>query len=257
MIAFLSLLLALGIALSRRSAKDPGKIRRLIREMSLANRLWRAPRIHGELLKLGIEVAQSTVAKYMVRVGGRRPGNPFCTIMRRASAHGLFLIVPTVGFRLLFVLVILRHERRRLISLSVTDHPTADRIARQLTDAFPWDEAPDFLIRDRDGCYGQAVTKRLAAMGIRDHPTARWSPWQNGHAERLIGSIRRECLDHIVVFGEAHLRRILAAYGGYYNKLRTHLSLRNDSPSRRQVQRLGQLSVQPIVGALHHQSCRI
>jgi transposase InsO family protein len=112
--------------------------------------------------------------------------------------------VPTVGFRLLFVLVILRHERRRLISLSVTDHPTAEWVARQLTDAFPWDEAPDYMIRDRDGCYGQAVTKRLAAMGIRDHPAAARSPWQNGHAERLIGSIRRECLDHVVVFGETH-----------------------------------------------------
>jgi transposase InsO family protein len=121
-----------------------------------------------------------------------------------------FLAVPTIGFRLLFVLVILRHEHRRLISLSVTAHPTAEWIARQITDAFPWDEAPDYMIRDRDGSYGQAVTKRLAAMGIRDHPTAPRSPWQNGHAERLIGSIRRECLDHIVVFGETHLRRILA-----------------------------------------------
>ena len=155
-----------------------------------------------------------------------------------------------------FVLVILRHERRRLISLSVTDHPTAEWIARQITDAFPWDEAPDYMIRDRDGCYGQAVTKRLAAMGIRDHPTAPRSPWQNGHAERLIGSIRRECLDHIVVFGEAHLRRILAAYAGYYNELRTHLSLGKDSPGHRPIQRLGQLAARPILGGLHHQYCR-
>jgi transposase InsO family protein len=168
-----------------------------------------------------------------------------------------FLIVPTVGFRLLFVLVILRHERRRLISLSVTAHPTADWIARQITDAFPWDEAPEYMIRDRDGCYGQAVTKRLAAMGIRDHPTARRFPWQNGHAERLIGSIRRECLDHIVVFGEAHLRRILVGYAGYYNELRTHLSLGKDSPRRRQTQRLGQLAALPILGGLHHQYCRM
>jgi transposase InsO family protein len=157
--------------------KVPVEIRQLIREMSLANRLWGAPRIHGELLKLGLEVAQSTVAK--AGVGAMD-----------------FLIVPTVGFRLLFVLVILRHERRRLISLSITDHPTAEWIARQITDAFPWDEAPDYMVRDRDGCYGHAVTKRLAAMGIRDHPIALRSPWQNGHAERLIGSIRRECLDH-------------------------------------------------------------
>ena len=113
------------------------------------------------------------------------------------------------------------------------------------------------MIRDRDGCYGQTVTKRLAAMGIRDHPTAPRSPWQNGHAERLIGSIRRECLDHIVVFGEADLRQILAAYAGYYNELRTHLSVEMDSPRHRPVQRLGQLAAQPILGGLHHQYCRI
>jgi transposase InsO family protein len=132
-----------------------------------------------------------------------------------------FLIVPTVGFRLLFVLVILRHQRRQLISFTVTTNPTAEWIARQITDAFPWNEAPDYLIRDRDASYGHAVTRRLAAMGIRDHPTAPRSPWQNGHAERLIGSIRRECLDHIIVFGDIHLRRILGAYIGYYNEHRT------------------------------------
>jgi transposase InsO family protein len=239
--------------------KVPVEIRRLIREMSLANRLWGAPRIHGELLKLGIEVAQSTVAKYMARSGRGRSQTRKTFLHNHASGIGAmdFLIVPTVGFRLLFVLVILQHERRRLISLSVTNHPTADWIARQLTDAFPWDEAPDYMIRDRDGCYGRAVTKRLAAMSIRDHPIAPRSPWQNGHAERLIGSIRRECLDHVVVFGEANLRRILAAYTGYYNELRTHLSLDKDSPGRRPIQRLGQLVARPILGGLHHQYCRI
>jgi transposase InsO family protein len=187
------------------------EIRRLIRVMSLANRLWGAPRIHGELLKLGFEVAQSTVAKYMTR-SGRGSSQTWKTFLHNhAAGSGAmdFLVVPTVGFRLLFIL---RHERRRLISLSVTDHPTAEWIARQITDAFPWEEAPDYMIRDRDRCYGHTVIKRLSAMGIRDHPIAPRSPWQNGHAERLIGSIRRECLDHIVVFGEAHLRRILAAY---------------------------------------------
>jgi hypothetical protein len=165
----------------------PVEIRQLIREMSLANRLWGAPRIHGELLKLGIEVAQSTVAKYMARSGRGRSQSWKTFLHNHSTGIGAmdFLIVPTVGFRLLFVLVILRHERRRLISLSVTDHPTAEWVARQLTDAFPWDEAPDYMIRDRDGCYGQAVTKRLAAMGIRDHPTAARSPWQNGHADWL------------------------------------------------------------------------
>jgi transposase InsO family protein len=167
-----------------------------------------------------------------------------------------FLIVPTVGFKLLFVLVILRHQRQRLISLSVTTNLTTEWIAHQITEAFPWDEAPDYLIRDRDASYGQAVTKRLAAMGIREHPTAPRSPWQNGHAERLIGSIRRECLDHAVVLGEAHLRRILAVYAGYYNDFRTHLSLVKDSPGHRPIQRFGQLAAQPILGGLHHQYCR-
>ena len=211
--------------------KIPGEVRRLIREMSVENSLWGAPRIHGELLKLGIEVAQSTVAKYMARSGRGSSQTWKAFLHNHATGSGAmdFLIVPTVGFKLLFVLVILRHERRRLISLRVTPHPTAEWIARQITDAFPWDEAPDYLIRDRDGSYGHAVTKRLAAMGIRDHPTAARSPWQNGHAERLIGSIRRECLDHAVVFGESHLRRILAAYASYYNELRTPLSLGKDA----------------------------
>src|SRR5882672_5763319 len=237
----------------------PAEIRRLIPEMSLANRLWGAPRIHGELLKLGVEVAQSTVAKYMAR-RGRGPSQTWKTFLHNHAA-GIaamdFLIVPTIGFRLLFVLVILRHQRRRLISLSVTANPTAEWIARQITDAFPWNEAPAYLIRDRDASYGHAVTRRLSAMGIRDHPTAPRSPRQNGHAERLIGSIRRECLDHIVVFGDAHLRRILAAYTGYYNELRTHLTLDKDSPGHRPIQRLGQLAARPILGGLHHQYCRI
>ena len=161
----------------------------------MENPLWGAPRIHGELLKLGIEVAQSTVAKYMAK---RRPGGSGQTwkTFLRNHAAGIgamdFLVVPTINFRLLSVLVILRHERRRLISLSVTDHPTAEWIAQQITEAFPWDEAPTGLIRDRDARYGHAVRRRLAAMGIRDHPIAARSPWQNGHAERLIGSIRRE-----------------------------------------------------------------
>ena len=239
--------------------KIPGEIRRLIREMSLANRLWGAPRIHGELLKLGIEVAQSTVAKYMARSGRGRSQTWKTFLHNHVAGIGAmdFLIVPTVGLRLLFVLVILRHQRRRLISLTVTAHPTAEWIACQVTEAFPWDEAPDYLIRDRDASYGQVVAKRLAAMGIRDHPTAPRSPWQNGHAERLIGSIRRECLDHIVIFGEAHLRRILAAYTGYYNGVRTHLSLDKDAPSHRPIRRLGQLAAQPVLGGLHHQYCRI
>jgi transposase InsO family protein len=235
------------------------EIRRLIREMSLANRLWGAPRIHGELLKIGIEVAQSTVSKYMAK-GGRGRAQTWKTFLRNHAA-GIgamdFLVVPTINFRLLFILVILRHERRRLISLSVTDHPTAEWIARQVTEAFPWDEAPEYLIRDRDASYGHAVTRRLAAMGIRDRPTAPRSPWQNGHVERLIGSIRRECLDHVVILGEVHLRKILRAYAGYYNELRTHLTLDKDAPLVRRIQRFGDVAARPILGGLHHQYCRI
>jgi transposase InsO family protein len=165
------------------------------------------------MLKLGYEVAQSTVAKYMAKhpLG---PGQSWKTFLRNHAA-GIgamdLLVVPTIGFRLLFVLVILRLERRRLLSVGVTDHPTAEWIAQQITEAFPWDEAPDHLIRDRDTAYGPVVTHRLIAMGIRDHPIAPRSPWQNGYAERLIGSIRRECLDHIVVWGDVYLRRVLAA----------------------------------------------
>jgi len=239
--------------------KVPIEVRSLIRRLSMENQLWGAPRIHGELLKLGIEVAQSTVAKYMAK---RRPGSgqTWKTFLRNHAA-GLgamdFLVVPTINFRLLSVLVILRHERRRLISLSVTDNATAEWIAQQVTEAFPWDEAPTYLIRDRDARFGHAVRRRLAAMGIRDHPIAPRSPWQNGHAERLIGSIRRECLDHIVILGEDHLRRILKAYVAYYNERRTHLSLGKDSPHHRPIQRLGQLVARPILGGLHHQYCRM
>ena len=239
--------------------KVPIEIRRLIRDMSLAKRLWGAPRIHGELLKLGIDIAQSTVAKYMAR-DGRGRSQTWKTFLHNHStgiAAMDFLVVPTIGFKLLFVLVILRHQRRWLISLTVTTNPTAEWIARQITEAFPWDEAPKYLIRDRDASYGHALTRRLAAMGIRDHPTAPRSPWQNGHAERLIGSIRRECLDHIVVFGEAHLRRILFAYADYYNEVRTHLSLFKDSPVQRPVQRCGQMSARPLLGGLHHEYARL
>src|SRR4030088_1743622 len=197
--------------------------------------------------------------KYMAKSGRGRSQTWKTFLHNHAAGIGAvdFLIVPTVDFRLLFVLVILRHERRRLLSLNVTANPTAEWIAHQITDAFPWNEAPDYLIRDRDASYGHAVTKRLAAMGIRDHPMAARSPWQNGYAERLIGSIRRECLDHAVVFGEAHLRRIPAAYASYYNAFRTHLSLGKDSPAHRPIQQLGQLAARPILSGLHHHYYRI
>ena len=239
--------------------KCSAELRALVREMSQANLLWGAPRIHGELLKLGFDVAQSTVAKYMVR-RRRPPSQGWKTFFRNHAPHmgavDLF-VVPTAGFKLLYGLVIIKLQRRHLVWINVAANPTADWIARQITEAFPWDHAPRYLIRDRDASYGHAVTRRLAAMGIRDRPTAPRSPRQNGHAERLIGSIRRECLDHVVILGEAHLRRVLATYAGYYNELRTHRSLTKDAPLHRIVERLGTVSSQPILGGLHHQYCRI
>ncbi len=237
----------------------PKEIRDLIREVSLANPLWGAPRIHGELLKVGIEVAQSTVAKYMVK--GRRPPSQSWTTFLRNHADGIasvdFFVAPTAAFKLLFGFVILRHDRRRLVHVAVTASPTADWIARQILEAFPWDSAPRYLIRDRDGAYGQVFRRRLGAMGIRDRPTAPCPPWQNGYVERLIGSIRRDCLDHLIILGGAHLRRVLQAYADYYNRTRTHLSLGKDAPIPRAVQRDGQIQLVPNLGGLHHSLGRI
>ena len=215
------------------------ELRALIRQMSTENQLWGAPRIHGELLKLGFSVAQSTVAKYMVKRRGP-PSQGWRTFLRNhapdIAAMDLF-VVPTIGFKLLYGFVIVRIDRRDLVWINVTTNPTAEWIARQITEAFPWDGAPRYMIRDRDRIYGAVVTRRLRAMGIRDKPIAPASPWQNGFAERLIGSIRRECLDHIIVLGEEHLRRILISYAAYYNGVRTHRSLNKDAPSFRPVQR--------------------
>jgi hypothetical protein len=199
------------------------ELRALIRQMSTENQLWGATRIHGELLKLGFSVAQSTVAKYMVKRRGP-PSQGWRTFLRNRApdiaAMDLF-VVPTIGFKLLCGFVIVRIDRRDLVWINVTTNPTAEWIARQITEAFPWDGAPGYMIRDRDRIYGAVVTRRLRAVGIRDKPMAPASPWQNGFAERLIGSIRRECLDHVIVLGENRLRRILKSYAAYYNGVRT------------------------------------
>ena len=235
------------------------ELRALIRQMSTENQLWGAPRIHGELLKLGFSVAQSTVATYMVKRRGS-PSQGWRTFLRNhapdIAAMDLF-VVPTIGFKLLYGFVIVRVHRRDLVWINVTTNPTAEWVARQITEAFPWDGAARYMIRDRDRIYGTVVTRRLRAMGIRDKPIAPASPWQNGFAERLIGSIRRECLDHIIVFGEAHLRRILKSYADYYNSVRTHRSLHKDAPISRPVQRIGIIRSHPILGGLHHHYVRV
>src|SRR5215467_2166429 len=235
------------------------ELRVLIQRMSVENPLWGAPRIHGELLKLGFEVAQSSVAKYMVK-RQRPPSQGWRTFLRNhapdIAAMDLF-VVPTIGFEVLYALVIVRLGRRELIWINVTANPTAEWVVRQITEAFPWNEAPRYMIRDRDRIYGAVVTRRLRAMGIRDKPIAPASPWQNGFAERLIGSIRRECLDHFVVLGEAHLRRMLRDYARYYNGVRTHRSLNKDAPITRPVQRIGTVHSHAILGGLHHHYVRV
>ena len=199
------------------------------------------------------------VAKYMVKRCGP-PSQGWRIFLRNhapdIAAMDLF-VVPTIGFDLLYGLVIVRLARRDLVWINVTSHPTAEWIARQIMEAFPWNEAPRYMIRDRDQVYGAAAMRRLRAMGIRDKPIAPGSPWQNGFAERLIGSIRRECVDHIVVLGEAHLRRILKSYARYYNEMRTHRSLDKDAPISGPVQRAGSIISRALLGGLHHHYVRV
>jgi len=237
----------------------PADVRRLIREMSVANPLWGAPRIHGELLKLGIDVGQTTVAKYMAK-RRRPPSQGWKTFLRNhagAIASMDLFVVPTISFRLLYGLLILQHARRELLWLAVTAHPNAEWISRQMTEACSWKQAPRYLVRDRDGAYGEAFIRRVRAMGIRDRPISARSPWQNGYAERLIGSIRRDCLDHVVVFGERHLHHLLISYQTYYNEVRTHRSLKKDAPIPRDVRTLGRIVPLPILAGLHHQYVRV
>jgi transposase InsO family protein len=206
---------------------------------------------------LGIDVSESTVGRYMTRTG-RPPSQGWKTFLHNHAAGiaaiDLF-VVRTISFKLLYGLVVLSHARRRLVRIAVTSTPTAERIAGQVTEAFPWEEAPRRLLRDRDGAFGPAYIRRIRA--IRDHPVAARSPWRNGHVERLIGSIRRECLDHMIVFGEAHLRRILKTYAAYYNEVRTHLSLGKDAPNFRRSETVGSVVAIPILGGLHHWYARV
>jgi transposase InsO family protein len=230
----------------------------LIRRISMENPLWGASRIHGELLKLGFKVAQSTVSKYRAR-GRRPPSQSWKTFLRNhaeAIAAVDLCVVPTVTFERLFAFLVLGHGRRQLLWFEVTGHPTAAWLAQQITEAFPW-ASPGYLVRDNDRAYGRVFTTRITAMGIRDRPISPGSPWQNGIAERLIGTLRRECLDQIVIFGEAHLRRILSAYAAYYNRARPHLALQKDAPLRRAVQRVGSIVAIPVLAGLHHQYVRI
>ena len=232
----------------------------LVRKMAAANPLWGAPRIHGELLKLGIDVAERTVSRL---ISNRRP--PPSQTWRTFLANHVrdlvsidFFTVPTANLRVLFVLVVLAHHRRRVLHFNVTEHPTAEWTAQQIVDTFPDDTAPSYLLRDRDAIYGHSFRHRVKGMQIREVLTAARSPWQNPFVERLIGSVRRECLDHVLVLSERHLRRILTRYFAYYIHTRTHLSLDKDAPDGRPIERPEIGKVVPIreVGGLHHRYIR-
>jgi putative transposase len=236
--------------------KIASEIGDLIRQMSTANPLWGAPRIHGELLKLGIEVSQATVGRYMPR----RPKDPSPTWrsflrnhMTDVAAVDMF-VVATATCGLLYAAIVLDNHRRRILHFEVTRNPTQAWLARQITEAFPWDTAPRYLLRDRDRSYGHGFRDRVRVMGIEEVMTAPRAPWQNPFVERVIGSIRRECLDHVVIFNERHLRRVLSSYFRYYHESRTHLGLNKDCPETRSISppTAGKIIAVARVGGLQH-----
>jgi putative transposase len=246
----------------RSQRRRPGRpttsasIRALVSAMTTANPLWGAPRLHGELAKLGITVSERTVSR-LLRRPRRAPSQTWRTFLTNHVATLVsmdFFTVPTLTGRVLFVLVLLSHQRRRIIHVNITEHPTAVWTAQQMIEAFPEDTAPRWLLRDRDAIDGDVFRRRIASMGIGEVVSSPSSPWQNPYAERLIGSIRRECLNHVIVLGEGHLRRLLTAYLAYYHGARTHLALEKDAPTPRRVQvpTEGPVVAFPEVGGLHH-----
>lgn len=232
------------------------EIRTLIRRMSRENPGWGAPRIHGELLKLGVDIGETSVSKYLVR--RRKPPSQTWRTFLQNHLQSLvsvdFFTVPTIHFQVLYVFLVLAHERRRIVHFAVTAHPTAEWTAHQLREAFPWETAPRYLLRDRDRIFGYEFVNQLKAMGIQQVLSAPRSPWQRAYIERLIGSIRRECLDHFIVFNERTLKLHLSAYTAYYHTTRTHLALQKDCPETRPVQPVerGPIVSIPEVGGLHH-----
>jgi transposase InsO family protein len=228
--------------------------------MSRDNPLWGAPRIHGELLKLGIEVSQTTVSKYMVH--HRKPPSQTWRTFLKNHAQDIvsvdFFTVPTATFRVLYVFIIMSNARRWIVHFNVTDSPAALWTGQQIVEAFPWDTAPRYLIRDRDKKYGNEFVRRVESLDMKQVLISPRSPWQNPYVERVIGSIRRECLDHTVIFNERHLRRILGKYFKYYHESRTHLGLGKECPEPRSIEPpdSGLIHSEPMVGGLHHRYYR-
>jgi len=232
------------------------EVRDLIRRMSRENPLWGAPRIHGELLKLGIDIGETSVSKYMVRHRNppQQTWRTFLSNHVKSLVSVDFFIVPTIRFQILYVFLVLAHDRRRILHFGVTAHPTAEWTAQQLRNAFPWDTAPRYLLRDRDRIFGNDFVKQVRDIGIQEVLSAPRCPWQRAYVERVIGSIRRECLDHMIVFNEASLYQHVKVFISYYHQTRTHLSLAKDTPETRPVQptELGPVVAIAEVGGLHH-----
>ena len=232
------------------------KIRQLIRKMSRDNPLWGAPRIHGELLKLGIDIGETSVGKYIAR-RRKPPSQTWQTFLEnhvKTMVSIDFFTVPTIRFQVLYVFLVLAHDRRRVVHFNATAHPTAEWTAQQLREAFPFDHVPEYLLRDRDRIFGAEFSKQVADLGMEEVLSAPRSPWQRAYVERVIGTIRRECLDHVIVFNEASLYRHVKSFLAYYHASRTHLSLAKDPPETRSVQPLesGAVFAIPQVGGLHH-----
>jgi len=232
------------------------EVRDLIRKMCRENPLWGAPRVHGELLKLGIDISETSVSKYMVR-SRKPPSQTWRAFLENHLTQTVsidFFTVPTIRFQVLYVFLVLAHDRRRILHFNVTAHPTAEWTGQQLREAFPFDQLPRYLLRDRDAIFGLDFREQVRDMGIHEVLSAPRSPWQRAYVERVIGSIRRECLDHVIVFNEASLRRTLNLYFAYYHSSRTHLSLEKDSPEPRSIQppAMGPVVAVPQVGGLHH-----
>ncbi len=243
-----------------RPKTDP-ELRHLIRQMCQSDPLWGAPRIHGELLKLGFDLSEATVSKYMTRHRGP-PSQTWRTFLHNHAKEIVsldFFTVPTATFKILFVFLVLSNDRRQISHFNVTEHPTTQWTARQLLEACGLNENPQYLIRDRDAIYGELFCKQAKVLHIEEVITAPRSPWQNPYVERVIGSIRRECVDHVVVLGERHLKYILSEYADYYNNTRTHLSREKDSPLRRKTQKkeCGKIVLLKRVGGLHHEYVRM
>ena len=246
----------------KRTGRPPidAEIRTLIRRIASENPTWGAPRIHGELLMLGFEVGEATVSRYMP-LRRKPPSHSWRAFLQNHTQDLVsidFFVVPTATFRVLYVFLVLEHERRRIVHFNVTGGPSAQWTGQQLVNAFPYDSAPKYVIRDRDKIYGANFVRRVRAMGIEQVLTAPRSPWQNPYCERVIGTLRRDCLDHVIVLTEQHLRRILRKYLEYYHGSRTHLALDKDAPEPRQRESIdgGQVVALPMVGGLHHRYTR-